>query len=682
MLHLLLSIKATKVDTFSPVNDIESPSSKDGHLSLDQPRKGTIVHADESNQNFDVDINLPDDVHQLEGELNENQSHESSAEASDRVEHTVPPAPPAGRGYDWELTTEPRGTSLMPVGNASCIDDSGRRIQPKRKAKPLNRDSEGDIETLNQGQGLVSKVDEAIPTTYKQARESLDWPDWKSAIEDELNKMHRYQVWEAVSRTPDLRTLRARWVFTRKIDGTTGLPSTYKARWVAKGFSQLEGIDYTDVFSSVAHKDTVPVFLALVNTLDLECDQVDIIAAFLNGILKERIYMEPPEGSDIPSGFVLKLNKSLYGLKQSPKCFNESLDKWLQSEEFVPSSADSCLYTYTNGQVFIMLTVHVDDQLIASNNREALNAFKTRLNARFECKDQGPVNYFLGFNVIRDREKKTLSISQEHYLEQMLRKFNMADCHPTKTTLPTAFRAVPATDEEFEEAKDLEYPQMVGSIMYAATIARPDLSYPANVLARSIGKWSLCHFKAAKHLLRYIRGTTDLCLTYDAKAGKRIIMGYADADWGGCLDTRRSTTGYVYRTFGGIVSWKSRRQPTVALSTAEAEIMATTDAAKQAVWLRRLLQDLRYPMQDPIVILNDNVGAVELSQHPGNHDRTKHIDMRHLWVREKVNSNLVTIKYVPTEHNLADVFTKQLPLVKAQHFNQVLGLRQVPLSHH
>lgn len=198
----------------------------------------------------------------------------------------------------------------------------------------------------------------------------------------------------------------------------------------------------------------------------------------------------------------------------------------------------------------------------------------------------------MGFNVARDREARKLSISQEHYLEGLLRKFDMDKSHGSRIALPTTFKPVPATDKEFEEARHLDYPPIVGSVMYAATISRPDLAYPTGVLARFIGKWLMSHYKAAKHLLRYIRGATDLCLAFDEEAGKRITLGYADAGWGGCLDTRRSTTGYHFKTFGGLVAWKSRRQPTVALSTAEAETMASVDAAKQAVWLKRLLSDL------------------------------------------------------------------------------------------
>jgi hypothetical protein len=386
--------------------------------------------------------------------------------------------------------------------------------------------------------------------------------------------MDKYEVWTVTDRVPGIKPLKAKWVFTRKIDGETGKPAAYKARWVAKGFQQCEGVDYNELFASVAHKDSIRVFLALVNYLNLECDQVDIKAAFLNGDLPEIIYLEPPEGSNIPSHKVLLLRKSLYGLKQSPRCFNKAFDQWMREQGLVPTHADPCIYTWSNNGTFLILSVHVDDQLIACNSRAALDEFKGKLNKRFECSDGGPVAYFLGFNVFRNRSERKLYISQEHYIEAVLERFGVTDCRPVKTPLPSGFKSTPATDEEFAEAQHEEYPALVGSIMYAATITRPDIALAAGLLARTASKWSKSYVHAARHLLRYLRGTSDLCLTFDATSGKRIVLGYADADWGGCLDTRRSTTGYLFRTFGGPVAWKSKRQATTALSTTEAEYMA------------------------------------------------------------------------------------------------------------
>jgi hypothetical protein len=472
--------------------------------------------------------------------------------------------------------------------------------------------------------------------------------------------MDKYNVWEVVDRDPNLRVLKAKWVFTRKIDGDTGKPSAFKARWVAKGFSQKAGIDYNELYAGVAHKDSIRIFLSLVNYLDMDCDQVDIKAAFLNGDLQETIYLDPPQGGDIPANKILLLRKSLYGLKQSPRCFNKALDEWLRSQQLTPTRADPCIYTRSDKGSFLLLSVHVDDQLIACNSRSVLDDFKRKLNDRFECSDGGPVSYFLGFNVFRNRSERKLFVSQEHYIESILDRFDMTDCKPVKTPLPTNFKSTPATDEEFEDARHEEYPALVGSIMYAATITRPDIAYAAGVLARTASKWNKTHVHAARHLLRYLRGTSDLCLTFDGTSGKRIALGYADADWGGCLDTRRSTTGYLFKTFGGPVAWKSKRQATTALSTTEAEYMASAEATRQAIWLRLLLEELNHGLTGPLSILNDNNAAILLSKNPVNHDRSKHIDIRHHFLRDKVFDNTVELSHVATEDNLADILTKPL----------------------
>jgi len=196
------------------------------------------------------------------------------------------------------------------------------------------------------------------------------------------------------------------------------------------------------------------------------------------------------------------------------------------------------MYVRRQDGELLLLTVHVDDQLIACNSRSGLDKFKAQLNNAFECSSSGAAGYFLGVNIHRDRKNRKLYISQEHYMEALLERHNMVTCNPATNIMPSGFRAMPATDEQHEEAKHLPYPSIAGAILYASTITRPDLAFVAGVLCRYISKWSIEHWKLAKHVLRYIRGTTDLCLTFDGDCGERIVLGYADADWGGDLDTR------------------------------------------------------------------------------------------------------------------------------------------------
>jgi hypothetical protein len=541
------------------------------------------------------------------------------------------------------------------------------------EARPLH-----DIDTVSGyiAEHALSSQDIDNPQTYYQARNSPNFAEWQAAMDEEMAKMDKYAVWEAVPRE-NRRTLSGKWVYTRKINGETGQPEKFKARFVVRGFQQREGRDFGELFASVAHKDSIRVFLSIVNHLDLECDQVDIIGAFLNGDIDRELYVEPPQGSNIPSDKVLRLRKSLYGLKQSPHLFNKKLDAFLRSRRLTPTRGDPCLYSRLEGEVRLMVSVHVDDQLIASNCRRTLDEFKKELNDAFECKDQGPISYFLGINVYRDRPNRKMYLSQEHYLNGVIERFGESG-NPCKIALPSGWTPTSASDDEHRLASDKPYAQLVGSILYAATITRPDLAYPASVLCRYISKWSLDHWRAAKHLLRYIRGTSDLCLTFDATGSKRVILGWADADWGGCLDTRRSTTGYVFSTYGGIVAWKSKRQSTVALSTTQAELLASTEAGKQAVWLRDLLDDLRLGLAEgePVSIRNDNMGAIQLAKHQHSFKLNKAFDMRAAWLREHQDEGVLKLEHTPTEKNRADLLTKSFTADKTRLLRTMNGLHR------
>jgi hypothetical protein len=321
-----------------------------------------------------------------------------------------------------------------------------------------------------------------------------------------------------------------------------------------------------------------------------------------------------------------------------------------------------------------MITLHVDDQLIACNDRKTLDQFKKRLNSAFKCIDHGPVKYFLGFNVVRGVEQRRLTISQERYIEDVLEKFGMSACKSEKTPLPANFEPRISTDEEHSLAKHHPYPAIVGSVMYAAFISRPDIAFAANLLARYITKWSSEHVRAAKHLLRYLRGTSDSGLTFNPGTEEEPLSAMVDADWGGCTETRRSTTGYLSFVFGSLVGWRSKRQPTVALSTMEAELMAECDVTKRLLWLRRLLKDLSIQTDGPTTILCDNQGAIQASANPGQHDRRKHINIRAKFVLENVRSKNVVFRYVPTEDNTADMLTKSLDKVKVEKLSRGMGL--------
>jgi len=250
----------------------------------------------------------------------------------------------------------------------------------------------------------------------------------------------------------------------------------------------------------------------------------------------------------------------------------------------------------------------------------------------------------------------------------------MLNCKPSKVPIPAGFKAISATDAEHEQVKHEPYQAMVGALLYAATITRPDIAFATSLLARHASKWNSSHVHAAKNLLRYVKGTLDLSLTFDETSGQRTILGYADADWGGCLDTRQSTTGYVFQVFGGVVAWRSKRQPTTALSTMEAEYMSSSGAARQAAWLRQLLNDLGFRQDSPTMIYNDNTAAILLAKNPVNHDRAKHIDIIYHHIRDELRQGKIDLSYIPSAQNLADALTKALPEASHSRLSAKLGM--------
>jgi hypothetical protein len=264
--------------------------------------------------------------------------------------------------------------------------------------------------------------------------------------------------------------------------------------------------------------------------------------------------------------------------------------------------------------------------------------------------------------ITRDRPARKLWISQASFIENLLESFGLSDCNPVKTALPPKFKFRPSTPEDHLLAKDFPFAQVVGSLLRLANTSRPDIAHAASLLSRALSNWNLEHWQAAKGCLRYLRGTSALALTYDASGDDSILEAYCDADWAGCKDTYRSTTGYIVKTYGGTVSWKSVRQATVAKSTTEAEFMASSMSASHLIFLRRFLEDLHYLPSGPPILRNDHMGAVHLSSSTYNHPNTKHINLRIYYLRELVASNEIDLHHIAGTTNAADFFTKLLPI--------------------
>ena len=492
------------------------------------------------------------------------------------------------------------------------------------------------------------------PYTYDEAVTSNDKNKWEQAMREELDALEKNKTWQLVARPTGRKVIGCKWVY--KIKRTPdGAPERYKARLCAKGFSQREGIDFNETFSPVVRYDSVRVLLALAAQNDYEISQFDIKTAFLHGELEEEIYMDLPEG--MSGSQVCKLNKSLYGLKQAPRCWNKKFNDFLLTFNFTQSNADKCVYVGDVNGSKVILALYVDDGLLLSQSKKAINILLKQMQLKFDV-TIGNASYYVGMQIKRDRANKSIFVNQSAYLKKVIDKFGMTDAKGLK--IPADPNIHLAKTESASADEKIPFRELVGSLMFAACVSRPDIAYAVNMVSKYLSNYTNEHWLAAKRILRYIRDTMDYGILYDGLNTQQLI-GYSDSDFAGDVDSRRSTSGYLYVLAGGPVTWTSQRQRIVALSTTEAEYIAASQATKEAIWLRRLLMDLGFGCDGPTELSVDNQGAIKLTKNDEFHKRTKHIDVRYHFVREKVAHNEIGISYVPSKENLSDILTKALP---------------------
>ena len=512
------------------------------------------------------------------------------------------------------------------------------------------------------------------PHTMSEAMQSGDAKKWELAMQEEYDSLMANGTWELTPLPKNRQSVGCKWVFRTKRDAS-GNVVRYKARLVAKGYSQVAGVDFNETFAPVAKFSTIRCILALGAIMDLEMHQMDVKTAFLNGDLEEDIYMDQPQGF-VQGDMVCKLKKSLYGLKQSPRAWYECIHAFFVKEGLVRSHADHSLYVVQSSTHIVIVIIYVDDLIILASDMTKLMEFKAKLEKEFDMSDLGELHFFLGVQIERNRAARTLTMHQRSYIEGVLSRFGMEECKPLATPLDVKAILVKPSQEELEEFSQemdgVPYKAAVGSLMYAMVATRADLAFAVSVVSQFMASPAPMHWMAVKRIMRYLKGTLDvkLCL-----GGTNMsLYGYCDADWGGDLTTRKSTTGYVFFVGDGAISWNSKRQPTVALSTTEAEYMAASHSAKEAMWLRLLMADVGCMLDGATTIKCDNQGCIALAKNPKHHSRTKHIDVRHHFIREAIEDKVIELEYCPTEGMVADVLTKALARERHVMLTKAMGL--------
>lgn len=468
----------------------------------------------------------------------------------------------------------------------------------------------------------------------------------------------------------------SKWVFRVKYT-SSNLIDRYKARLVARGFTQKYGIDYSETFAPTLKFESLQMLLAFSIYYGLTIHQMDVPNAYLKGDLQEEIFIEIPQGLKVPpgyEGFVLKLTKGLYGLKQSGREWNRKISAFLKSKGFVVFTGDNCVFINHSTQAIIAL--YVDNMLIFTKTINQMNEVKDFLNKEYKMKDLGPAKYILGIR-IRQHENQMI-LDQTNYIKNFLRDYQIDEAYPLTVPIEGYEALLPSQPDE-ARTNQLEYQQRIGSLMYTMVATRPDIAFALGKLSQFSHDPCVCHRVALDRVLRYLRGTLNYALVYNFKSSTGDPISFADAAYGDDSDDRKSTNGHTMLIGNGAVIWSSKKQRCTVSSTTKAEYISMCQASKDIVWATRWMEELGFSksMNMPIRLSGDNKGALDLIRNPEHHARTKHVDIQYHFVREVVEDGLAITQHVPTHEMIADIFTKPLTPAKFQKFRAMLGVREM-----
>jgi hypothetical protein len=573
----------------------------------------------------------------------------------------------------------PRGIQLPTGGNP--YNTSSKALNTTPDPIPVVNENLRDGRGLGNGAiahgyAMMVSPDYQLPRTRAQALASDKRSKWLDAEVQENEKLKKQHTFDLVPRSEAKSApIPVQWVYDTKRDGDGNIIE-FKARLVARGDKQQRFIDFVETHSSVLKSTTKNILLAVAARKGWYIRQGDFKSAFLNAPLDEEIYVEQPPGYEDSSGdFVCRLNKALYGLRQASRAWYKTISEYLLSLEFTRSECDHALFYRHKGGNHLFLGLHVDDNLTIGNNLDECIELERKLNEKFPLKIMGDMEHYLGTTVKRDWKAGTISLGQVNYIDGLVALCNLEDAHPVLTPLPLGVKLsneyCPELEEEMENMRKVPYREVIGGLMYIANGTRPDISYATNVLAQAASNPSQVHWQAAKHLVRYLKGTRNYRLTYGTSSG---MFAYSDASHASEELRWKSMSGYTFMINGGAVSWSAKKQPIVALSTAESEYIAMTHAAKDIIWIHSFLSEVFRPLSSPITLLGDNQSAIAMAKNDTFHPRTKHIAIRYHFIRHCVANNQLQVSWINSQSNCADIFTKALDKTKTSVLAQGLGL--------
>ncbi|CAM8889509.1 unnamed protein product [Rhodiola kirilowii] len=451
----------------------------------------------------------------------------------------------------------------------------------------------------------------------KNIKEALLDEYWVLAMQEELEEFARNDVWDLVPRPDGVNVIGTKWIFKNKSDASGNITRN-KARLVAQGYTQIEGIDFEETFAPVARLEAIRLLLALACHLKFRLFQMDVKSAFLNGFLNEKVFVAQPKGFEDPHhlAFVYHLKKALYGLKQAPRACYERLTVFLIDHGYVRGGVDKTLFVKDTRSDFIIAQIYVDDFVFGSNTQKLVDQFVEQMQKEFKMSMVGEMNYFLGLQVTQKEDG--IFISQSKYAKNLIKKFDLEKASHKRT--PDATHIKITKDEAGTKVDQTLY--------------------------------------KIKRIIKYVCGTIEFGIWYTKDTNPHLV-GYCDADWAGNAEDRKSTSGGCFFLGNNLVSWFSKKQNSISLSTAEAEYIAAGSNCTQLLWMKQMLSEYGVK-QEEMTLYCDNMSAISISKNPMQHSRTKHIDIRHHFIRELVEQKVVTLTHVTTDKQLADIFTKPL----------------------
>ena len=584
--------------------------------------------------------------------------------------------PPTTQGAS---TSTPRVTTGPGGPNKKAVTPTAASGRPARERRAPGRiqflETYGKKQPRN-GAHLAQDPTKTEPFTYEEAVNGRDKREWRLSILDEFEAHFANGTWELVHLPTGRKVITCKWVFKIKYnpDGTI---HRYKSRVVARGFTQLESIDYHETFAPTLRFESLRLLFAIAGYLGLLVHQLDVDNAYLNSDLEEEVYMELPPGFPATrrtKGMVLRLRKGLYGLKQSARIWNQRFAMEVKKMGFKPISSDKCIFIRVVGGELAIIALYVDDILIFTKTEALMKRIKDQIKKAFKVKDSGAVKRILGIQV--HRTKNGLFIEQSQYARKVLQEYGMDQCTPVATPMDGYESIQPGRPDE-ERTDQRAYQRRIGSLMYLMTGTRPDLAFAIGKLSQFCHDPTVRHANAVNRVLKYIAGTINYGIRFEIDDS---TMAYSDAAYGDDKEDRKSTYGHVVLRGGGSCIWTSKKQRGVATSTTEAEYVGLTEAAKTVVWLTRWLNELafRKPNDAPIQLLGDNKASLALVKNPEYHQRTKHIDIQYHYVRQVYEDGLIGLEFVPTASQAADILTKPLAPQAFERGRRLLGLCDLP----